>query len=92
TLNTSTLCTQYFDCIGNALSGGFPFNDDGIAGSPMVDGPFPGLNVNFDIGSGNSVTVLTVDGVGVVPVPGAIWLFGSGLLGLVGMARQKKTV
>jgi len=27
-----------------------------------------------------------------VPVPAAVWLFGSGLLGLVGMARRKKTV
>jgi len=26
-----------------------------------------------------------------VPVPAAFWLFGSGLLGLVGMARRKKT-
>ena len=26
----------------------------------------------------------------VVPVPAAMWLFGSGLLGLVGMARRKK--
>ena len=26
----------------------------------------------------------------VVPVPAAVWLFGSGLLGLVGMARRKK--
>lgn len=25
-----------------------------------------------------------------VPVPAAVWLFGSGLLGLVGMARRKK--
>jgi len=25
-----------------------------------------------------------------VPLPGAVWLFGSGLLGLVGMARRKK--
>jgi len=25
-----------------------------------------------------------------VPIPGAVWLFGSGLLGLVGMARRKK--
>ncbi|MGB5426834.1 MAG: VPLPA-CTERM sorting domain-containing protein, partial [Gammaproteobacteria bacterium] len=25
-----------------------------------------------------------------VPVPAAVWLFGSGLLGLVGMARHKK--
>jgi len=27
-----------------------------------------------------------------VPVPGAVWLFGSGLLGLVGVARRMKTV
>jgi len=27
----------------------------------------------------------------VVPVPAAIWLFGSGLLGLVGMARRKRS-
>ena len=27
---------------------------------------------------------------GVVPVPAAVWLFGSGLLGLVGVARRKK--
>lgn len=26
-----------------------------------------------------------------VPVPAAVWLFGSGLLGLVGFARRKKT-
>ena len=26
-----------------------------------------------------------------IPVPAAVWLFGSGLLGLVGMARRKKS-
>jgi hypothetical protein len=26
-----------------------------------------------------------------VPVPAAVWLFGSGLLGLVGIARRKQT-
>jgi hypothetical protein len=26
----------------------------------------------------------------VVPVPAAVWLFGSGLLGLIGVARHKK--
>jgi len=26
----------------------------------------------------------------IVPVPAAAWLFGSGLLGLTGMARRKK--
>ena len=28
----------------------------------------------------------------VVPIPAAAWLFGSGLLGLIGMARRKKKV
>jgi len=27
--------------------------------------------------------------VGAVPIPAAVWLFGSGLLGLVGFARRK---
>lgn len=98
TLNTSTLCVPGVygqpgatngDCIGNALSGGAPFTDDEISGSPMIDGPFVGFNVNFDIGSGNSLTVLSVDST-VVPIPAAVWLFGSGLIGLVGVARRKK--
>ncbi len=30
------------------------------------------------------------DGISAVPVPAAIWLFGSGLIGLIGVARRKK--
>ena len=30
--------------------------------------------------------------VGAVPVPAAVWLFGSGLLALIGVARRKKSV
>jgi hypothetical protein len=40
-------------------------------------------------GSGATADSLTLN-VGAVPVPAAVWLFGSGLLGLVGMARRKK--
>lgn len=29
--------------------------------------------------------------VNAVPIPAAVWLFGSGLLGLIGIARRKKT-
>ena len=86
TLNTTTLCNPFVDCLGNAVSGGTPFTDDGISGSPMVDGPFPGWSVNFDIGSGNSLTVLSVSS---VPLPAAVWLFGSGLIGLLSVARKK---
>ena len=86
TWNTTTLCTPGVDCMGNALSGGAPFSDDGIGGSPLIDGPFTGLNINFDIGSGNSLTVLSVSE---VPVPAAVWLLGTGLIGLFGVARRK---
>jgi len=30
--------------------------------------------------------------IGAVPVPGAVWLFGSGLIGLIGFARRKSNV
>ena len=34
---------------------------------------------------------ITIHTQSLVPVPAAVWLFGSGLLGLVGIARRKKT-
>jgi len=44
-------------------------------------------------GKGSNLSVLAVyDGdISAVPVPAAVWLFGSGLLGLIGIARRKKT-
>ncbi len=50
----------------------------GVPGHPMQIGPFPGQDPTF-----NGV-------VSTVPVPAAVWLFGSGLLGLVGVARRRK--
>lgn len=52
-----------------------PFEKGGLAliGDPGSIGTSPGI-------SGS---------VGVVPVPAAVWLFGSGLIGLVGLARRK---
>ena len=34
-----------------------------------------------------TVTTMTVNP---VPIPAAVWLFGSGLIGLIGIARRKK--
>ena len=39
---------------------------------------------------GDGVSYLLYTDAAVVPVPAAAWLFGSGLLGLVGVARRKK--
>lgn len=49
---------------------------DGIRGFQLVNGPFKGLNFALD------ATLAT-------PVPSAAWLLGSGLLGLIGVARRK---
>jgi len=51
-----------------------------------IDSPLPGIRGYFDIGSGNSLHVTSVSA---VPVPAAVWLFGSGLLALVGFAKRK---
>lgn len=54
-----------------------PFN---IGGDPMDNGPFPDFNLNIDI---SSMTITAV------PIPAAVWLLGSGLLGLQGVARRR---
>ena len=61
-------------------------NADGISGIPMAaGGPFAGFNANF-----NANMAMTPDPVQTVPVPAAVWLFGSGLMGLAAVARRKK--
>lgn len=57
------------------------------SGSLGLTGPtLTGVRGYFDIGSGNSMHVVSVSA---VPVPSAAWLFGSGLWGLIGLARRK---
>ena len=40
---------------------------------------------------GNSEVGIYMVRTSAVPIPAAVWLFGSGLIGLVGMARRKKS-
>ncbi|MHB8743215.1 MAG: VPLPA-CTERM sorting domain-containing protein [Sulfuricaulis sp.] len=59
-------------------------NGDGIMGIPMApNGPFAGFNANFNASLTPTAKVVT-------PIPAAAWLFGSGLVGLAGIARRRK--
>lgn len=83
----------YYDDYYDTIAYWHPFTLQGYA--PMAatsgttgftDGAFPGMRVYLDIGSGNSMYVTSVQ---TVPLPTAVWLFSSGLLGLIGLMRKK---
>jgi len=86
---------------GSFSCGGGPGCNGSIA--PVSAGPVNhpggvntdiGINVVFSLTAGDSATfdtrfeVLPVP----VPVPAAVWLFGSGLIGLAGVARRRKQI
>jgi len=66
-------------------------------GVDCADGDSFTLDYNAVVPSGAFIGVAyvlhlsgTVGGPSAIPVPAAVWLFGSGLLGLVGVARRRK--
>ncbi|MHB8535826.1 MAG: VPLPA-CTERM sorting domain-containing protein [Sulfuricaulis sp.] len=68
------------------------FNFLSACGNPSCSGPgsfYAAAHVQ-NINGYNSGWIAS--NAGVVPIPAAVWLFGSGLLGLVGIARRKKNV
>lgn len=79
-----------FDCSTGTSCTPIDTDADGIPGTAMATSPFPGQTPAFsgvlvdDGGNGGGTPPPAV------PVPAAVWLFGSGLLGLLGVARKKR--
>jgi len=75
---------------GGGCSGTFLFPlTFGPTGGPAVAGNI-GINNIFTLTAGDTVHLESYFQVTAVPVPAAVWLFGSGLLGLIGISRRKK--
>jgi len=68
------------------------------SGTEFAPNPVSGWLFRFDLGSqfanlkvqSHFAWAVRPGDVGVVPVPAAVWLFGSGLLWLLGLARRKR--
>ena len=68
----------------NATSSAINIGLGGATGNALIFASRVDLNYDNDYFKIAALTTTTV-----VPVPAAVWLFGSGLLGLVGVARRK---
>jgi len=88
-IGPTPMATTAFDLTGGALP--LITDSSGIGGSPQTSGPIPGFSISLDIGNAGSLHLVSI-APSSVPVPAAVWLFGSGLLGLIGVARRNKTV
>ena len=68
----------------NAITVSFSYVNAGVFSSPTA------FSITPDIFNGESFTRAAFVATTPVPLPAAAWLFGSGLLGLIGIARRKK--
>ena len=71
------------DALSNAISGSYAYIDGGTVGE------FTSFAIPVDIFHGENWTRPMFIAVTPTPIPGTLLLFGSGLVGLVGIARKK---
>jgi hypothetical protein len=98
TYNSSTYTGYNVDVDGQPPVDGVPDPDFGIyvMDIDLADFSYLGTNpvdvirLGIDYGSATPSLIGGYNTVAVVPVPAAVWLFGSGLVGLAGIARRKR--
>ncbi len=85
-LSDVLIFARNFDSSGSDNRGAVTYQN--VGGLIELDSSInPGGNPNFN---GDVQVWAVFSNTAVVPVPAAVWLFSSGLLGLIGIARRKK--
>jgi len=78
--------TAYADFSSTISLLGFALFEDVAMTRPIVDG------VTVTGSSGEAIPILDLSTPNLVPVPAAVWLFGTALVGLIGCRRRKSTL
>jgi hypothetical protein len=84
--NPTTSFTAPFASTSSSTYFGFPTRE---AAPESIDSDI-GILITFSLTNGDSASFTSNFDVVPVPVPAAVWLFGSGLLGLFGLSRRKR--
>jgi len=88
--NAMSLFTSSINCFGAGCTGSIATVSAGPLSQPGGVNSSIGIHLVFDLTAGDTANFNTSFEVSPVPVPAAVWLFGSGLLGLVGVARRAR--
>ena len=72
--------------IAELSSGFYQVKQIGSAGSSVFSGETPWDSFKYDMNYNIALDVSSV------PLPSAVWIFASGLIGLIGIARRKKSI
>lgn len=78
--------------IGNSLYAFYLTGSGGGPSTPAIETLYQNSQntASWTLNTDGTLTYSLAPAVSAVPVPAAVWLFGSGLLGLVGIARRKR--
>ncbi len=88
TITAGSYINTTFDTLTMSENFGFASFSADLASGGRIEG---GFMLTGDIASDFTGDTLIAKAGPVVPVPAAVWLFGSGLIGLIGVARRKKS-
>lgn len=89
-VNAMNLFSSSVFCFGTGCTGSIATIADGPLSQPGGVSSTLGIHLVFSLTAGDTVNFNTSFEVNPVPVPAAAWLFGSGLLGLAGVAARKR--